>query len=150
MEMTNELNKFLSYIHMGNSVYRIYYNESKKFNDKELENMITYIMEIFKKHEEEITKLINSYGEVATDSLTAAGLFGVYKEKMKFFETPLDICVSALKATNMGTISALKFLHSNNKLQDNIKEKIYQVIDDYGLIMDKWTNYSISNICKSN
>ena len=31
MEMTNELNKFLSYIHMGNSVYRIYYNESNIF-----------------------------------------------------------------------------------------------------------------------
>lgn len=28
MEKTNELNKFLSYIHMGNSIYRIYYKEA--------------------------------------------------------------------------------------------------------------------------
>lgn len=145
MEKTNELNKFLSYIHMGNSVYRIYYNESKKFNDKELENMITNIMEIFKKHEEEITKLINYYGEVATDSLTAAGLFGVYKEKMKLFESPIDICLSALKSTNMGTISALKFLNNNKNLHDNVKEEITKVIKDYGEIQNKIINYVIEN-----
>ena len=54
MEMTNELNKFLSYIHMGNSVYRIYYAEAKKFNDTKLTNMIKEMMEIFKTHEEKI------------------------------------------------------------------------------------------------
>ena len=33
MEKTNELNKFLSYIHMGNSVYRIYYEEAVNLKD---------------------------------------------------------------------------------------------------------------------
>lgn len=148
MEMTNELNKFISYIHMGSSVYRIYYNEAKKFNDQKLESIITEIMEIFKKHEEEITLLINSFGETATDSLTAAGLFGVYKEKMKIFDSPLDISLSALKASNMGTISALKFLNSNKNLDSSVRKKIYDVINDYGIIMDKWTKYSLDNICE--
>lgn len=148
MEMTNELNKFLSYIHMGNSVYRIYYAEARKFNDVTLENIITEIIEIFKTHEEEITKLINSFGEEATDSLTAAGIFGVYKEKMKIFDSPFDICLAALKATNMGTISALKFLNSNKKLHDNVKTEIYDVINDYGKIEKMWIEYSLNNLCK--
>ncbi|MBE6131746.1 MAG: hypothetical protein E7183_08480 [Erysipelotrichaceae bacterium] len=148
MEMTNELNKFLSYIHMGTSVYRIYYSEAKKFKDESLESLITEVIEIFKTHEEQITKLINSFNEEATNSLTAAGLFGVYKEKMKIFDSPLDICLSALKATNMGTISALKFLNSNKNLHDNVKEEIYDVINDYGIIEKKWIEYSLNNICK--
>ena len=74
MEKSNELNKFLSYIHMGNSVYRIYYEEAKKIENKELLDEIVHIQEIFKKHEEEVTKLINELGEEATNSLTAAGL----------------------------------------------------------------------------
>ena len=45
MEMTNELNKFLSYIHMGTSVYRIYYDESEKFEDESLSSLIKEIME---------------------------------------------------------------------------------------------------------
>ncbi len=148
MEMTNELNKFLSYIHMGNSVYRIYYGEAKKFSDTTLENLIKEVMEIFKTHEEQITKLINSFGETATDSLTAAGIFGVYKEKMKIFDCPLDICLSALKSTNMGTISALKFLNSNKNLHDNVKTEIYDVINDYGKIEKMWIEYSLNNLCK--
>lgn len=146
MEMTNELNKFLSYIHMGTSVYRIYYSEAKKFKDESLERLITEVIENFKTHEESITKLINSFGEEATNSLTAAGLFGVYKEKMKIFDSPLDICLSALKSTNMGTISAIKFLNSNKKLHDNIKEEIYDVINDYGIIEKKIINYVLENL----
>ena len=48
MEKSNELNKFLSYIHMGNSIYRIYYEEAKKFNNQRLINLIVEIQEIFK------------------------------------------------------------------------------------------------------
>ena len=48
MEKTNELNKFLSYIHMGTSVYRLYYDEAEKFEDESLSLLIKEIMEIFK------------------------------------------------------------------------------------------------------
>ncbi len=146
MEMTNELNKFLSYIHMGNSVYRIYYNESKKFSDSKLETLLTEIMEIFKKHEELITSSINKYDESATNSLTAAGVLGVYKEKLRIFDSPLDICLQALKTTNMGTISAIKFLSSNKNLHKVVFDKIAAVIDDYGEIEKKIIKYSIENL----
>ena len=48
---------------------------------------------ILKTHEEQITKLINSFGETATDSLTAAGIFGVYKEKMMIVDNAFSIFI---------------------------------------------------------
>lgn len=131
MEKTNELNKFLSYIHMGTSVYRIYYEHAKKIEDEKLMNKIVEIQEIFKTHEETITKLINSFQEEATDSLTFAGMMGVCKEKMKFFGNSFSICINAIKSTNMGMISAIKFLDNNKKLPILVKKEIKNVIKDY-------------------
>ena len=36
MEKTNELNKFLSYMHMGNTIYRIYLEHAKKLENEKL------------------------------------------------------------------------------------------------------------------
>ena len=146
MEKTNELNKFLPYIHMGNSVYRIYYEEAKKINNESLTKEIVHIQEIFKKHEESITKLINELGEEATNSLTAAGLMGLYKEKMKVFENSFDICISAIKTTNMGMISAIKFLEDNNKLPEKVISHIKEVINDYLDILSVLKNYILDNL----
>ena len=114
MEKTNELNKFLSYMHMGNTIYRIYLE-----------------------HEEAIANLIKEFDEKPTDDLTFAGMMGVYKEKLKTFDNAFDICLSAIKATNMGMISALRFLDENKELSKGIKEYIIKVIDDYGIIINK-------------
>ncbi len=146
MEKTNELNKFLSYIHMGTSVYRIYYEEAVKFHNNDLINLIVEIEEIFKRHEEKITKQINDLDEEATNSLTAAGIMGVYKERLKMYDDSFDIVLSAIKSTNMGLLSALKFLHSNKELHDDIKKHIVDVINDYGLIIDKLTKYSLNKM----
>ena len=146
MEKTNEFNKFLSYIHMGNSVYRIYYEESEKIQNKTLTKEIVHIQEIFKKHEESITRLITEQGEEATNSLTAAGLMGLYKEKMKVFENSFDICISAIKTTNMGMISAIKFLEDNNKLPEKVINHIKEVINDYLDILNILKNYILNNL----
>ena len=146
MEKSNELNKFLSYIHMGTSVYRIYYEQAERFNDNELIKLIVEIEEIFKTHEEKTTKFINELGEEATNSLTAAGIMGVYKEKLKIFEEPFDICTSAIKATNMGLISTIKFLNDNKELPTNTKNLIREVIEDYDKIQSKWINYVLKNL----
>ena len=137
MEKSNELNKFLSYIHMGNSIYRIYYEEAKKFNNQRLINLIVEIQEIFKKHEEKITNIITSMNEEATNSLTAAGIMGVYKERLKYFENEFIIYISAIKSTYMGMLSSIKFLNENKELSNMIKENIKNVIDDYQLILNK-------------
>ena len=137
MEKSNELNKFLSYIHMGNSIYRIYYEEAKKFNNQRLINLIVEIQEIFKKHEEKITNIITSMNEEATNSLTAAGIMGVYKERLKYFENEFIIYISAIKSTYMGMLSSIKFLNENKELSNKIKENIKNVIDDYQFILNK-------------
>lgn len=143
MEKTNELNKFLSYIHMGNTIYRIYYEEAKKLKEEKLVNVIVEIQEIFKKHEESVTSLIKEFDEEATNSLSFAGVMGVYKEKLKSFPDVISICTSAIKSTYMGLISALKFLDENKELSSGIKEEIIKVIDDYGLIVNKIKQFAL-------
>ena len=46
MEKTNELNKFLSYMHMGNTIYRIYLEHAKKLENEKLIHLIIEIQEI--------------------------------------------------------------------------------------------------------
>lgn len=141
MEKTNELNKFLSYLHMGNSIYRIYYKEAVSLKNEKLTDLIVSISETFKKHEETITKEIEKYGEKATESLTMAGLIGVYKEKMKNFKDDFVVVTSAIKATNMGLISSLKFVSENKALPKSTKKLLFKVIDDYVQITDELKNY---------
>ena len=147
MEKSNELNKFLSYIHMGNSVFRIYHKECENLKDDKLLGVIEEIEEIFKTHEEQVTSMITSMGEKPTESLTAAGVMGVLMEKMKFVDSNFDICINALKSTNMGTISALKFLEENKKLPKKIKNEIIKVIDDYTYVCTKLKDYIMNVIC---
>lgn len=147
MEKTNELNKFLSYVHMGTSIYRIYYEHCEKMKSKKLLKLITEILEIFKTHEENITKLINNENEEATNSLTATGVMGVMMEKLKIVDNEFSICTSAIKVTYMGMISALKFLNDNKNLSENIKENIINVIDDYEKINKMLKNFIIKEYC---
>lgn len=137
MEKTNELNKFLSYIHMGNTIYRIYYKEAKKLNNKKLTDLIVEIQEKFKTHEETISGLIQKLHGKPNESLTFVGTMGVYKEKLKSFPNAFAICKSAIQATHMGMISSLKFLDNNKELSIEIKRHIIKVIDDYGNIINK-------------
>lgn len=141
MEKTNELNKFLSYIHMGTSIYRIYLDNAERLHADSLISLIKEIEEIFKTHEEKITRLIHEENEKATTSLTAAGVLGVYKEKLKIFDSAFTICINALKSTNMGLISAVKFLDDNKELHKEIKDIVINVIEDYQLIEKKLLDY---------
>lgn len=150
MEKTNELNKFLSYIHMGNNIYRIYHDQAEKFNNEYLMNLVVEAEEIFKRHEEKITKLINEFDEDATESLTFAGLMGVYREKMRSFDSAFDVAINAIKSTNMGLVSAIKFLHENNNLENDIKDIIKTVIMDYENIQIKFITFIIDNLCNHN
>ena len=146
MEKTNELNKFLSYIHMGTSVYRIYLDNAEKLHADSLISLIKEIEEIFKTHEEKITRLIHQENEKATTSLTAAGILGVYKEKLKIFDSAFTICINALKSTNMGLISAVKFLEDNKELHKDIKEIVINVIEDYQTIEKKLLDYVMNRL----
>ena len=82
MEKTNELNKFLSYMHMGNTIYRIYLEHAKKLENEKLIHLIIEIQEIFKTHEEAIANLIKEFDEKPTDDLTFAGMMGVDRKSV--------------------------------------------------------------------
>ncbi len=146
MEKSNELNKFLSYIHMGMSIYRIYSEYAEKLEIKSLVNLLTKIETTFKQHEKEITNLIDDLDEEATKSLTFAGIMGVYKERLKTFDSAYTICVNAIKTINMGLLSAIKFLEENQELPNNVKASIKKVINDYVNIEVKITDYVLELI----
>ena len=148
MEKTNELNKLLSYIHMGNSIFRIYYENAKELNENQLLNLIVKSQEMFKKHEETITRLIDENNEEATKSITYAGLMGIYKEKLKSFEDAYSICKAAIKSTNMGMLSTLKFIKENEKLPNEIIREIKEMIDDYLDIQKEITCYILKYCIK--
>lgn len=147
MEKTNELNKFLSYIHMGNSIFRIYHKECENLKNESLLRLISEIEETFKTHEEKFTSLITEMNEKPTDSLTSAGIFGVMMEKLKFIDNDFDICINAIKSTYMGMLSAIKFLYENKKLSKKLKDEITKVIMDYSDIVVKLRDYILINCC---
>ena len=149
MEKSNELNKFLSYIHMGNSIYRIYLKEAEDLEDKQLIKQIKMIQKNFKKHETIITEFINEYDEKATKSITASGLMGIYMEKMKTFENSFSICKAAIKSTNMGMLSTIKFLKENEHLSKEIKDVIKDIIEDYQFIQEQLVNFILTNCIKN-
>ena len=148
MEKTNELNKLLSYIHMGNSIYRIYYEHCEDLKDELLKEKIVMIQEIFKKHEEKVTNFIKEYDEEATKSITYAGVMGIYKEKLKSFENSYSICKAGIKATNMGMLSTIKFLKENEHLAQEIKDVVKDMINDYMFIQNELVNYILNNCIK--
>jgi len=144
MENIYELNKFLSYIHMGNEVFRVFYDKAKMLNDEKLLDLIVKTEETFKTHEEKISKKIKELNVVPTKRLTLSGKIGVACEKMKIMDTPFKVCQNMIKATNMGMLSALKFLHENNNFSSKIKDSVKDVIDDYALIIKDVKSFVIS------
>ena len=142
-----ELNKFLSYIHMGNETFRLYYKAAEDMKNKRLKKLITEIEEVFKRHEETITKLIKSRDCECSDSVTLMGKMALMMEKLKIVDNEFDICERAIKAVNMGMISALKFAYYNNNMDEEIKEVIKDVISDYTDIEEKINDYILVNCC---
>ena len=52
-----------------------------------------------------------------------------------------SVVTSAIKATNMGLISSLKFVSKNKALPKSTKKLLFKVIDDYVQIIDELKNY---------
>lgn len=144
-----EMNKFLSYIHMGNETFRLYYKAAEDMNNKRLKKLITEIEEVFKRHEETVTKVLKKRTDDCSDSVTLMGKMALVMEKLKIIETEFDICERAIKAVNMGLISGLKFAYYNRDMDEEIKEVIKDVISDYTDIQEKINDYILVNCIKN-
>ena len=147
METYNELNKFLSYIHMGNETFRIYYDKACEINSKRLKDLIVQIQEVFKTHEELITSILKRHNAECSDDLTMVGKMAVLMEKVKVTDEEFDICERAIKAVNMGLISGLKFAYYNKNMESEIKEAIKDVIADYTDITEKINDFILERCC---
>lgn len=133
----DKLNKFLSYIHMGNEVFRVYYKHSEKIKSEELKKLVVEIQEEFKKHEEKITNIIKEEGYEPVDSLTLSGKMGVFMEQLKIVDDEFLLALEALKAVNMGEVSALKFLNEHENMNEELTKDIKEIISDYDDIKTK-------------
>ncbi len=130
------MNKFLSGIHMGNSVFRLYFDEVQH---EELKQLFAKISETFKTHEEKMTSIIEHVGGDPTDSLTVRESMSVAMEssKVKLLGNDFRICIASLKAVHMGIIGSIRFLHDNKELNQRFLDRVQTVLDDYRSIDDE-------------
>ena len=70
-------------------------------------------------------------------------------EKLKSFDNSFSICKAAIKSTNMGMLSTIKFLKENEHLPNKIKDVVKEMIDDYLFIQEQLVNFIITNCIKN-
>ncbi len=138
------MNKFLSGIHMGNNVFRIYF---EKAENEELKKLFSEISEIFKTHEEKMTSIIEHVGGNPTDELTVFESMSVAMEssKVKLLSNDFRICIASLKAVHMGIIGSIRFLHDNKEMNKNFISRVQSVLDDYRSTDDKIQSFLRKN-----
>ncbi len=149
MNGLNELNKFLSYIHMGNETFRLYYEKACELNNKELKTLICNIQETFKKHEEIVTSVLEKNGYECSDDVTLIGKMALLIEELKLVNDSFCICERAIKSVNMGLLSGLKMLYYNKNIDCEIISVMKDVISDYTDIMEKINDYILKR-CECN
>lgn len=147
MNGLNELNKFLSYIHMGNETFRLYYDKACELNNKELKRLICDIQEVFKTHEELVTGILKKNDFDCSDDVTLIGKMALVMEELKLVNDTFCICERAIKAVNNGLVSGLKMVYYNKDLDEEIKEAMKDVIADYTNILEQINDFVLENYC---
>lgn len=135
-EQIRRSNKFLSGIHMGNHIFKEYYNIA---HDDELKDTLLEIIDLFLEHKEKMQKAISDLGGDPTDKLTFLEQIGSFIEKIKIMNVDDDftICKYAIEAITMGIVGANEVIHQNRDLCDSIKNVIYDIEKDYDNILTK-------------
>lgn len=134
----DDLNKFLESIHMGSKITRIY---KEKVTNNEVEEMLNEILDVFKKHEKNVSKQISKHKVKPNDSLSMSKEMVVWMEKKKNLEENFDVGIEMLKAINMGASKGLEFIYEHNDYDEECTDILKDVIKDYSYLYDKVTNY---------
>ena len=79
-EIVKDLNELLRGCHMGASTFKEYLVEAQS---EKLRETLKHSLDIFQKHETELTSRINSYGEDAADSTGIMAVVSEMTEKIK-------------------------------------------------------------------
>lgn len=134
----DDLNKFLESIHMGSKITRIY---KDKTTNNEVTEMLNEVLDIFKKHEKNVSKQILKHKVKPNEALSKSKEMVVWMEKLKSFDENFDIGIETLKAINMGTSKGLEFIYEHNDYDQECTDILKDVIKDYSFLYDKVTNY---------
>ena len=103
-EIVKDLNELLRGCHMGASTFKEYLVEAQS---EKLRETLKHSLDIFQKHETELTSRINSYGEDAADSTGIMAVLSEMTEKIKTMMADSDeeILNQSIKAMDMGLIN---------------------------------------------
>ena len=79
-EIVKDLNELLRGCHMGASTFKEYLVEAQS---EKLRETLKHSLDVFQKHETELTSRINSYGENAADSTGIMAMMSEMAEKIE-------------------------------------------------------------------
>ena len=128
--IVEELNKFLTGIHMGAATFKDFL---EKAENSKLREEIIKIIESFKRHEEAITNRIEELGGDASDKLGFIGTMSDMWQKIKLISVDSDteVCEKAIKAIDIGLKNGKKFIDEHIDLELSIINDIEGVVADY-------------------
>ncbi len=137
-EICQDLNELLQGCHMGAQVYQEYLASAK---DPMLKRVLVHSLDVFKKHEIELTERINERNSDATDSIPVMAAVGSFFEKMKAVMADddkkiLDECIRAL---GMGLTGCQNFDEKHPDLEETLRNAVKDLEKDYKLLYAELT-----------
>ncbi len=148
MEPTTEticqdLNELLQGCHMGADVFQQYLASTK---DPMLKQILIDSLDVFKKHEIELTQRINERNADATDSIPMMAAVGSFFEKMKAIMADddkkiLDECVRAL---GMGINACQTFKEKHDYLEETLLNAVNELEKDYKHLYAELTSLKLN------
>lgn len=138
--------RFLSYCRLGTACFRIYLQNAK---DGELVDLFSNQLKSLKENEDKLTACTNGIEPVSLGKLKFKERRVLYFERMKVqnYEDDIKIALNAIKTTELGMVSGMKYLNKNrNVFLHNFEEVAKSTIDQYMVIIAELKNYIIKKL----
>lgn len=142
-EICQDLNELLQGCHMGAQVYQEYLASAK---DPLLKRVIVRSLDVFRKHEIELTKRINERHSDASDSIPVMAAVGSFFEKMKavLAEDDKKILDECIRALGMGLNACQTFKEKYLHLEDTLLNAVNDLERDYKLLYAEMTSLKLN------
>ncbi|HBD06415.1 MAG TPA: hypothetical protein DCY93_03280 [Firmicutes bacterium] len=145
-KINKEMNKFLSYLYMGENTFRIYL---RNVQEDDLMDLLTTHINKFKEHEQNIEEKISNYCAVKKN-LSFMQKRVLCMERMKADgRSDMKLAFLAVKAINMGLESAMKFLYEYySYLPKDFADNALIIVAYYGEVNSDLKAYILKKIKK--
>lgn len=143
-EIVKDLNELLRGCHMGASTFKEYLVEAQS---EKLRETLKHSLDIFQKHETELTSRINSYGEDAVDSTGIMAVLSEMTEKIKTMMADSDeeILNQSIKAMDMGLKACHDFIDKHKQVPEELLFVIHDLEADYKKVYRDLTELKLNN-----